>query len=82
MEDTVTGQQIEIDAERVQNELDRLTAAIDANTYREEHNKLFSARQALCWVMNPSAAASPYSSIMGIREEPVNCLDESRPPQS
>jgi hypothetical protein len=57
--DTVTGQQSLVE------ECDKLTAAINDGSYCEQHNKLFAARQALCWAINPESAASPYLSIMG-----------------
>ncbi len=71
-----------MDIHRVTEEMDRLTAAIDTNTYHEQHNKLFAARQALYWAINPDIAASPYASIMGILEAREGCLDEPCPPQS
>jgi hypothetical protein len=61
---------------------DRFTAAIDANTYRWQHNELFAARQALSWAINPNAFASPYGVIMGTREDSAGCLVEPRPPSS
>jgi hypothetical protein len=73
---TVTGQ-------RIAAEHDRLTAAIDSNTYREEHNRLYAARQALSWAMNPEGAASPYLMIMGgIPAGLGDCPAEHCPPRS
>jgi hypothetical protein len=73
---TVTGQQELI------KECDLLTAAINDGSYREQHNKLFAARQALCWAINPESAASPYSAIMGSQGVRADCRDEPCPPQS
>lgn len=65
----VTGQQIE-------EECQRLTDAIDDGSYREQHNGLYAARQALLWAMNPESAASPYGVIMGIQEGLRDCQVE------
>jgi hypothetical protein len=73
---TVTGQEILIQ------ERDQLTAAIDANTYRDQHVGLFAARQALSWAINPESAASPYSVIMGIQGEQAGYQAEPCPPRS
>ena len=73
---TVTGQK------RLVVERDLLTAAIDDGSYREQHNKLHAARQALCWAINPESAASPYSAIMGSQEVRADCPDEPCPPRS
>ena len=72
---TVTGQHNLVE------ERDRLTAAIDDGSYREEHNKLYAARQALCWAINPESAASPYSVIMGTQAAREDYRAEPRPPQ-
>jgi hypothetical protein len=74
--DIMTGQQAMIE------ERDRLTAAIDGGSYREQYNKLFAARQALCWAINPESAASPYLVIMGSQGVRADCRDEPCPPQS
>ena len=63
-------------------ECEQLTAAINSGSYREQHNKLFAARQALRWAINPESAASPYASIMGSQEERGDYLGEDRRPQS
>lgn len=68
--------------QQIEEERDRLTAAIDANTYRDQHVALYAARQALSWVIDPNIAKSPYQMIMGTPEVPEDCLDEVRPPQS
>ena len=73
---TVTGQQDLVI------ECAKLTAAIDCGSYREQRNKLFAARQALCWAINPESAASPYLAIMGSQGERVDCWDEPCLPQS
>lgn len=62
---------------RLTSERDKLTFLIDDGSYREQHNKLFAARQALCWAINPESAASPFQSIMGLPEDFVY---ETRPP--
>lgn len=59
-----------------------LTDAINDGSYREQHNKLFAARQALCWAINPESAASPYAVIMDSQEVRAGCQDEPCPPQS
>jgi hypothetical protein len=64
-------------------EHEALTAAIDDGTYREEHNKLYAARQALSWAIDPESAASPYTVIMrGTQGEPGGYLAEPRQPRS
>jgi hypothetical protein len=60
---TVTGQN------RLIEERERLTAAINDGSYREQHNGLYAARQALSWAIDPESAASPYSVVMGIHQE-------------
>ena len=73
--DTVTGQEIAF-------EYERLNSAINDGSYREQHNKLYAARQALGWALNPKAAASPYDTIMGNWEVSKDCPVECHPPQS
>ena len=68
--------------QRLIEERNRLTAAIDSGSFREQYNRLFAARQALCWAINPESAASPYMSIMGIQEEQEDCPGEPHPPRS
>jgi hypothetical protein len=51
--------------DRIFEERRKLTSAIDANTYRDQHVALYAARQALSWAINPESAASPYDMIMG-----------------
>lgn len=51
---------------RLSNECQKLTDAINTGSFREQHSKLFAARQALCWAINPESAASPYQMIMGV----------------
>jgi hypothetical protein len=61
----------------------RLIARLSGPTsYREQHNKLFAARQALCWAINPETAASPYQAIMGTQGAPEGYLAEPHPPRS
>jgi hypothetical protein len=72
----------DLTAVRLTSERDRLTAMIDDGSYREQHNKLFAARQALCWAINPESAASPYHAIMGTQGAPGDYLAEPHPPQS
>lgn len=62
--------------QRMELERDVLTAAIDTNTYRDQHVSLYAARQALAWAIDPSSAKSPYQMIMGTQEGPEDCLDE------
>jgi hypothetical protein len=69
-------------AYRISGELQRLTDAIDLGTYREQHNRLYAARQALCWALDPEVAASPFASIMGNRAVQADCPGEHRPQQS
>lgn len=69
-------------AVRLTSERDKLTALIDDGSYREQHNKLFAARQALCWAINPESAASPYQAIMGTRGAKEGYLAEPHQPQS
>ena len=71
-----------VTGQRVLEERDRLTAAIDDGSYREQHNKLYAARQALCWALNPESARSPYLTIMGTQAGPEDCLAEPCPPGS
>lgn len=64
-------------------ERDLLTAAINDGSYREQHSKLYAARQALSWAIDPESAASPYTMIMlGTQGEPGGCLAEPRQPRS
>lgn len=70
--DTVTGQNLAM-------ERDRLTAAIDANTYRDQHVALYAARQALSWAINPESACPPCAMIMGTQEGLTGCPVERHP---
>ena len=84
----VTGQRIDnwaMETNLLVAERDRLTVAIDANTYRDQHLSLYAARQALSWAINPESAKAPFAMIMesaGIQEAPEGYLGESRPRSS
>jgi hypothetical protein len=73
---------VQIDRERISGVLAQLTAAIDDGSYREQHNRLYAARQALCWALGANAAASPYDVAMGISVSSGDCPAEYSPPQS
>lgn len=75
---TVTGRTIE----DIAAEYERLNAAINDGTYREQHNRLFAARQALGWVLEGEVHMAPYDCIMGSPRVSANCPAEHRPPQS
>lgn len=70
-----------MEANIISEEHQRLTAAIDANTYRDQHVALYAARQALSWAINPERACSPYAMIMNpdTHQVPEDYLAEPHP---
>lgn len=68
-------------SQKVREEFKRLDSAINDGSFREQHNKLYAARQALAWALQPEAYRSPYDSIMGNQPTSANCQAEHRPPR-
>lgn len=66
----------------VQRELDKISAALRDSNAAEVHDKLYTAQQALSWVLEPGGFKSPYQTVTGIPGDSEGCSDPSRPPQS
>ena len=65
----------------IQNEMDAIQDRIRNGAHPLEQSALFAAQQALAWAINPMAAQSPLTFILGIREGLEDCSEETRPPQ-
>jgi hypothetical protein len=67
----------------IQREINRINACLQSQGERSTiYPQLYSAQQALEWVLEPTGVKSPYGVIMGTPEDLVDCLDEGHPPQS
>lgn len=66
----------------IQREINRINEAI--NSKGEEspaHHRLYSAQQALEWVLEPTGVKPPYEAIMDTPADLEDCLVEAHPPQ-
>lgn len=66
----------------IQREIDRLNAAIRNRQDNANHEKMYSAQQALSCALDPNNFASPYDLTMGTQANLEGCFDPHRPPQS
>ena len=63
----------------IQRELDRIAQALLEGPDTEDHDRLYSAQQALAWATDPDAYASPMVEIRGILAETEGCSAAHRP---
>ena len=63
----------------IQRELDRISAALRESPQSDDYERLYSAQQALSWVMDPEGFASPMKHIKGILVGSVDCSAYPRP---
>ena len=66
----------------IQREINRINAVLNSKDESSPvYPKLYSAQQALEWVLEPTGVKSPYEEIMGIPVNSGDCLGECHPPQ-
>lgn len=70
-----------IDVVEIENELERIRERL-AGAPRLEMSALYAAQQALSWVIDPKAAASPLEAIADSAEDSASYSARNRPPQS
>lgn len=76
--------------EIIRNELENLSFALRKPLPHDRYCQLYAAQQALSWVNDPEAYASPYLTIVNgkvqsltdTQEDSVNCSDAPHPLQS
>ncbi len=66
----------------IQRELDRIHASLGTERDNAKYAALYAAQQALAWALEPGGFKAPYSSIMGIQEEPKDYRAEPCPGKS
>jgi hypothetical protein len=66
----------------IQREIDLLHEAIVGATNEIERGRLYAARQALAWALEPTGFKAPLNMIKGIQGAQEDCSDESHPLQS
>lgn len=66
----------------IQRELDRIEVAMKQPQFGDSYEKLYAARQALAWALEPIGFAAPFASITGNPEAPIDCSGRIRPPLS
>jgi hypothetical protein len=66
----------------IQREINRINEEINLKgEVSPEYHRLYSAQQALEWVLEPMGVKPPYEAIMDTPANLGDCLVEDRPPQ-
>ena len=62
----------------IEREMERMSRALCANPGSDRHAELYAAQQALAWALDPNAAQSPHSFVMGSGAGSEGCSAGSR----
>lgn len=66
----------------IQREINRINEALNSKGEESpDYHRLYSAQQALEWVLEPTGVKSPYEEIMDTLANLEDCLAEAHPPQ-
>ena len=57
----------------IQRELDRISAALQADPDDKDYDHLYTEQQALAWALEPNVYKAPFAMVRGIQEATEDC---------